>query len=124
MMGKQRLFVAILVSMFVLVAACGGDDDLLADAGSDLDTPVGVSPTFDGCSSEGDIVNFAWSIVEAPESMQSDIGKSIRDESGDCSFELESAMLAEEVGDWVVELVVTDSSGNTSADRVEIRVIG
>ena len=114
----------ILAVVVGLAAACGGSDSLRADAGDDFSTPVGVAPTFDGCGSDGDIVNYSWTISAAPESMATDVGKSLRDVTSGCSFELESAMLAEEVGSWTIELVVTDADGNTSSDNVTVDVTG
>ncbi len=104
------------------LAACGGDDDVKADAGSDISVAVGESPVFDGCASSGAISNYQWMISEAPASMEKDVGKLIREFDTECSFTLEAAMIAEEAGDWVVELTVSDDGGSTSADTVGVAV--
>ena len=87
-----------------------------------LEHAVGESPTFDGCRSNGDIVNYQWMIAEAPGAMEGDAGKLIREFDSDCSFTLEAAMIAQETGSWVIELTVSDSDGNTSDDTVAIDV--
>jgi len=122
--SSRRAVGALLVSVVVLVGACGGSETLRADAGDDFSTSVGVAPEFDGCGSEGDIVNYSWTITSAPDSMASDVGKSLRDVASGCSFSLESAMLAEEVGSWTIELRVTDADGATNADTVNVDVTG
>ena len=127
MMMWRRLLVkvAAVAALAGVLVACGDDDndDLRADAGEDFSTPVGSSPLFDGCSSTGSITNYAWAIVEAPDDMSSDVGKSLRDVAQECSFELEAAMLAEEVGMWTIELVVTGEDGSTSSDTVRVDVV-
>ena len=115
------LAAGILLVLVVLVA-CGGDDGLKADAGSDVSVAVAESPTFDGCGSNGNISNYQWAIVEAPTDMQKDLGKLIREFETECSFMLEAAMIAEEAGTWVVELTVSDDAGKTSADTVSVQV--
>ena len=81
------------------------------------------SITFDGCGSEGDITNYQWTIIEAPDAQSDAVGKPLRTEMDDCSFELESAMIIDDVGEWTIELVVTD--GDTEAsDQVVVTVAG
>ncbi len=113
---------AIALALVLAAAACGDGDDLRADAGSDIAIQVGESPTFDACGSGGDIENYRWEIVEAPDIMEGDAGKVIREVEANCSFTLEAAMEAQEVGTWVVELTVSDADGNTSVDTVEVDV--
>jgi hypothetical protein len=84
---------------------------------------VGTPPTFDGCASSGDIVNYRWTIVDAPDQKAEDIDKVIRDESVECLFSLEALMEIEEAGDWEVELEVRDSGGRTATDTVVVSVI-
>ncbi len=113
---------AALFFLFLLVA-CGGDgDELQANAGDDFSVAVGESPTFDGCASNGDIANYRWVIVEAPSSMQDDVGKPLKEFATECSFTLEAAMISKELGSWVVELTVSDNAGNASDDAVSLEV--
>ena len=111
-----------IVSMLALVAACSNGGELQADAGADFSIKVGESPTFDGCDSQGEIQNYGWVIVEAPDVMAGDTGKVIREIDPSCSFTLGAAMEIQEVGQWVVELTVSDESGNVSNDTVTVDI--
>ena len=119
---RMRTVLAMAVSVMLLAAACGDSDDLKADAGSDFSISVGDAPTFDGCASGGEIQNYRWVIVAAPDIMEGDAGKVIREVEPNCSFTLEASMEVQEVGTWVVELTVTDDSGASSVDTVEVAV--
>ena len=112
------------LSLVLVVAACGDTArSVTANAGSDFDVTIGASPTFDGCASSGDVINYQWTIVEAPEKMALDVGKVIRNVESSCSFTLEAAMLAGEVGEWVIELTVSDDAGDTDTDKVTVRIV-
>ena len=122
MSSRRACAIAMTVGL-IAVAGCGDDDeDLRADAGDDFSVTVGSSPTFDGCGSEGDIVNYAWSIESTPSKMAEDEGKAIREEDENCSFTLEAAMIVDEVGEWTIALEVTDAGGATSTDTVVVDV--
>lgn len=123
MRGKRYAQAAIGVLFLVLAVAACSDTAATADAGSDFNVAVGSSPTFDGCGSTGDITNYRWTIVEAPEKMALDVGKVIRNIEPSCSFTLEAAMLAQEVGTWVIELTVSDDAGDTDTDTVTVRIV-
>ena len=110
------------LSLICLVACQASSSSLRANAGQDFSVVVGTSPTFDGCASSGEIVNYKWTIVDAPDSSARDVGKVIREMSVDCLFSLEELMEIEEVGDWEVELEVRDSGGSTDTDTVVVTV--
>ena len=125
MLGWRHQFAGGVLALALFgLAACGDDDSLKADAGDDVSVDVGNSPEFDGCSSNGDIVDYQWVIREAPTDMSDRVDKPIRDSSTDCSFTLEAAMLLDEIGTWVIELTVTDAGGATSSDTFSIDVTG
>jgi hypothetical protein len=111
------------LSLICLAACQAASSTLRANAGQDFSVIVGTSPTFDGCASRGDIVNYRWTIVDAPDSNPGDVGKVIRELSVDCLFSLESLMEIEEVGDWGVELEVRDTGGSTDTDTVVVSVV-
>ena len=118
-------WVLVLVSLLIalgLVGCGGGDDSLTADAGDDFEIQVGESPTFDGCSSAGEIDNYKWTIIEAPPAMVEDSGKIIREVDPNCSFTLEAEMGLKEMGAWIIELEVSDSVGEKATDRVTVTV--
>jgi hypothetical protein len=105
------------------LGACQGEASLNANAGEDFSVRVGESPAFDGCASMGDIVNYRWKILEAPDNMPEDVGKIIREVDNNCSFTLTNAMVVDEIGLWKVELEVSDDAGNTSTDTVLVEVM-
>jgi hypothetical protein len=124
MRSRQQLAVVVLALALFGLAGCGDDDSLKADAGDDFSVDVGTAPAFDGCSSSGDIANYQWVIRETPADVSDDVDKPIRDSSADCSFTLEESMAVNEVGDWVIELTVTDAGGDSSSDTVTVTVTG
>ncbi len=115
------LRIAALLALLLVAGACGDSNDLKADAGEDFSISVGESPQFDGCGSDGDIQNYRWVIVAAPDIMDGDAGKVIRETEPDCAFTLEAAMEVQEVGSWTVELTVTDGT-DSSVDSVTVEV--
>ncbi len=124
MTSRQQLAAVVFALALFGLAGCGDDDSLKADAGDDFSVDVGAPPAFDGCSSTGDIVNYQWVIRQTPADMSDDVDKPIRDSSADCSFTLEESMAVNEIGNWVVELTVTDAGGDSSSDTVTVTVTG
>jgi predicted short-subunit dehydrogenase-like oxidoreductase (DUF2520 family) len=120
----RKLWFIVLVIPALLLIGCGGESgsELTADAGDDFSIPVGQAPAFDGCGSAGDIENYQWTIVEAPDKMAADSGKIIREIDANCSFTLDASMGVDEVGDWIIELEVRDSAGQSATDQVKVTV--
>lgn len=124
-MPARRYFSLAMLSLLcmALLAACQAGSPIQADAGDDFSIQVGDSPTFDGCGSTGEIVNYRWKILEAPATMPEDAGKVIRSVEPNCSFTLDASMVVDEMGGWVIELQVRDAEGNTSTDTVTVQVL-
>ena len=118
------LIMAIVVSL--LLAACSGSDTTLeaptANAGEDFSVAIGEQPRFDACASSGDIANYKWTVVAAPETMGEDVGKVIRETEPECAFTLEAQMGVDEVGKWQIQLEVSDAAGNVDTDTVTVTV--
>ena len=125
MRGRGALAAGALV-LAVGAAACSDDDRGLpvAVAPEDFSVPVGEAPTFDGCASTGEIVNYAWTLRETPSNMADDVNKPLREQEESCEFTLESNMIVDEVGTWVIELEVSDAQGTASTDTVRVEVTG
>jgi hypothetical protein len=121
---KRLSLLLVLFSCLILIGCGGGDESITADAGEDFSIQIEQSPTFDGCGSTGDIQNYRWTIIEAPDKMVGDSGKIIRELDTNCSFTLEAAMGVDEVGTWVIELEVSNPSGDTATDQVIVNVNG
>ncbi len=114
----------VLAAFCLLAVACGDDgESLSANAGDDFEVSVGSAPEFDGCGSSGNIFNYEWVIADAPETTADAVGKELRSEMFDCSFSLENAMIIDDVGDWTIELTVTDSEDETATDQVQVTVV-
>lgn len=130
-MPRFLLILLVLLSFGLVACDDSGDNDsdsngesapLTADAGEDFTVTVGEEPSFDACESTGDIENYAWTILSAPETVAEDEGKVIREVEPNCSFTLEDPMVVQEVGEWVVELEV-QSGDETATDTVTVTVI-
>ena len=117
----KRVWVILSIILGLIVIGCS-DSPLTADAGEDFSITVGESPNFNGCNSAGNINNYRWTIVEAPAAMAGDVGKVIRDVDANCSFTLEAAMGLQEVGEWVIELEVSNQSGERHTDQATVTV--
>lgn len=116
----KTLAMVLLIFSLILVA-CGGEK-LQADAGEDFVVNIGDAPTFDGCGSTGDIENYQWSVLSAPDTRAEDSNKVIRAVEGACQFTLEDTMVLEEIGEWVIQLTVRDTDDKTATDTVKITV--
>ena len=123
MFTRRRFAISALLGVSLLVGACQADGAVQADAGADFSIRVGDFPTFYDCASEGEIQNYMWAVVEAPELMAGDVGKVIRETESSCSFTVDEAMNVQTVGTWVIELTVSDEAGTTSADMVAVEVM-
>lgn len=123
-MNALIFFVTIGLTLLTLgmLVACQSSPPLQANAGADFNVKMGESPTFDGCASTGEIVNYRWTIPSAPDKMPGDAGKVIRETDPNCSFTLGAEMGVDEVGEWVIELEVRDAEGNTNTNTVQVEV--
>ena len=118
----MRRFLGLVFASGMVLAACGVDGgSISSDAGPDFAVSVGEAPLFDGCESSGDISNYEWTIIEAPEGQPDSDGKPLRTEMFDCSFELENTMVLADVGDWTIELTVSNDDVEAS-DEVVVTV--
>lgn len=118
----SRMVVILMVTAVFLVACSGDADPLTANAGDDFSVKMGEQPRFDGCASTGNIVNYKWTIVSAPDEMSEDAGKEIREIEPNCAFTLDAQMGVDEVGTWEIQLEIEDEAGNTAVDTVNVTV--
>jgi len=124
-MAARSRSLTVLVTIAIIAAGCGSTtDSVRADAGNNFNVAVGQSPQFDGCGSDGDIENYQWTIRDTPTDMADDIDKVLRETGSDCTFDLETPMIVDELGEWTIELEVRDPDGNSSRDTVVVTVTG
>ena len=98
----------------------------MADAGPDIFVHLGETASLDGSLSVdldgGKIVHYHWSIRAAPEGRQDEVGRVLQE--GDvavCTTDL--AMNEDNLGQWTIELRVTDDEGQSATDEMMLTVI-
>ncbi len=120
----MRSLALLLVITAILATACAGSgESLKADAGEDFSVQIGEHPRFDGCDSTGEIVNYKWTILSAPDKMQEDAGKVIREIDSECTFTLDAEMVVDEVGEWEVQLEIAGADGKKDSDTLLVTVV-
>jgi hypothetical protein len=99
----------------------------VANAGPDILVHVGETVSCDGSSSVdldgGNIVYYRWSIAAAPEGREDQVG-SILAEGADamiCTIDL--PLREENLGEWIIELEVTDDEGQSATDDLVLSVV-
>jgi hypothetical protein len=98
----------------------------MADAGPDATAHVGETVSLDGSSSTdldgGPILYYRWSIRFAPEERQDAVGRVLEEgqDAAVCTTDL--ALSEDNVGQWTVELKVTDDEGQSAIDEMVLTV--
>jgi|GEM_PF-1370885 len=99
----------------------------VADAGPDITANVGEEVSFDGSSSVdldgGELTCYHWSIRFAPEELQDEVGRVLQEgqDAAVCTTDL--AVNKDSVGQWTIELKVTDDEGQSAIDEMVLTVI-
>ena len=98
----------------------------VADAGPDIIVHLGETVSFDGSLSVdldgGKIVYYHWSIRAAPEGLQDEVGRVLQE--GDVAvYTTDLAMSEDNLGQWTIELRVTDDEGQSATDEMMLAVI-
>jgi len=98
-----------------------------AYAGPDVSARVGQTVPFDGSLSVdldgGEIVYYQWKVTAAPEGREEEIGRVLREGEDAAVWTTESPLANEDVGEWVIELKVTDDEGQSATDEMVLTVI-
>ncbi|MGB9299682.1 MAG: PKD domain-containing protein [Anaerolineae bacterium] len=128
---RLRYIRPILPLMFVLGATLTGcalatKAPPVADAGPDIIVHLGETVSFDGSLSVdldgGKIVYYHWSIRAAPEGLQDEVGRVLQE--GDVAvYTTDLAMSEDNLGQWTIELRVTDDEGQSATDEMMLAVI-
>jgi hypothetical protein len=99
----------------------------VANAGPDVSARVGQTVSFDGTQSVnldgGQIVYYQWKVTAAPEGREAEIGRVLRKGEDAAVWTTESALSNEDVGEWVIELKVTDDEGQSATDDLVMTVL-
>jgi len=127
--GHSRLLSCLVATVVLTLTGCALATKAppVADAGPDVTARVGVTVSFDGSSSVdldgGKIVYYHWSIRAAPEGLQDEVGRVLAEgqDAAVCTTDL--ALNEDNLGQWTIELTVTDDEGQSATDEMVLTVI-
>jgi hypothetical protein len=98
-----------------------------AYAGPDIFASVGETVSFDGSQSVdldgGEIVLYQWKVTAAPEGREAEVGSVLREDPDAAIWTMESALTKGDIGEWVIELLVTDDEGQWATDDLLMTVL-
>jgi hypothetical protein len=98
-----------------------------AYAGPDMTVRIGETVTYDGSQSVdlngGRITYYKWYIMGAPEGREDQIGVVIQEGEDTVIWTTASPVGEEDLGEWVIELKVTDDEGQSATDDLILIVI-
>ena len=99
----------------------------VANAGPDIVVRVGQTVSFDGSSSVdldgGQIVYYHWRITAAPEGRETEVDRVLREGDDAAVWTTEWLTGEEDLGEWVIELTVTDDEGQSATDDMILTVV-
>ncbi|NIN94780.1 MAG: hypothetical protein GTO49_07335, partial [Anaerolineae bacterium] len=99
----------------------------VANAGPDVTVRVGETVTFDGSQSVdldgGQVVYYRWYIMGAPEGREDEVGRVLREGEDAALWTSDEPMTEEDLGQWIIELKVTDDEGQSATDDMMFTVI-
>jgi hypothetical protein len=98
-----------------------------ANAGSDLIVHVGEMVLCDGSLSidldGGKIIYYHWRITAVPEGREEEVGRVLHEGEDAVSCPTDLLLSSEDVGEWIIELRVTDDEGQSATDDLSLTVI-
>jgi hypothetical protein len=99
----------------------------VAKAGPDVVVHVGEGLSCDGSSSVdldgGKIVYYQWRIAAAPEGRQDEVGRILREGQDAATCPPDLLFNSEDLGEWTIELKVTDDEGQSATDDLVVTVV-
>ena len=99
----------------------------VANAGPDILVHVGETVSCDGSSSVdldgGEIVFYRWTVAAAPEGREDQVGIIVQEGSDAMICTVDLPLSEENVGEWIIELAVTDDEGQTDTDDLVLSVV-
>ncbi len=99
----------------------------VANAGPDVTVRIGERVSHDGSGSVdldgGKIVYYKWYVTVAPEGREDQVGQVLREGPDAATWTSDRPVGEEELGEWVIELWVTDDEGQSATDDMTLKVI-
>lgn len=129
---QLRRIAAILALTMLLVASLTGcalatKAPPRAYAGPDTLVHVGGTVSYDGSLSVdldgGKVVYYQWRITAAPEGREDEIGRVLREGEDAAMWTTDTPMLEEDLGEWIIEIKVTDDEGQSATDDLTLTVV-
>jgi hypothetical protein len=126
---KPPLFVCVVAILVVAPTGCALATKAppRADAGPDIFASVGETVSFDGSQSAdldgGEIVFYQWTVTAAPEGQEAEVGRVLREGPDASVWTMESPLTNDDVGEWIIELLVTDDEGQSATDDLIMTVL-
>jgi hypothetical protein len=97
-----------------------------AYAGPDITVHIGEKVSYDGSLSVdldgGRIVYYHWRVASAPQGREDQIGRVLREGEDAAIWTTDTPMQEEDLGEWIIELKVTDEEGHSATDDLTLTV--
>ncbi len=125
----RKPILPLLTVLALLVTGCGliTKAPPVANAGPDITIRVGEMVSFDASSSVdldgGSVVYYKWYIMGAPEGREDQIGVVLREGEDAATWTTPAPVGEKDLGQWVIELRVTDEEGQSATDDLSLTVI-
>ena len=99
----------------------------VANAGPDVTVRIGERVSYDGSQSVdldgGKIVYYKWYVTAAPEEQEDQVGQVLREGPDAATWTSDRPVAEQDLGEWVIELWVTDDEGQSATDDLTLKVI-
>lgn len=99
----------------------------VANAGPDVTVRIGERVSYDGSGSVdldgGRIAYYKWYITAAPEGQEHQVGQVLREGPDAATWTSDSPVGEQDLGEWTIELKVTDDEGQSATDDMTVKVI-
>jgi len=124
---KARILLPLLAVALVLTGcALATKAPPVANAGPDVTVSLGERASYDGSGSVdldgGKIVYYKWYVTVAPEEQEHQVGQVLREGPDAAIWTSDSPAGEEDLGEWVIELKVTDDEGQSATDDMTVTV--
>lgn len=126
-MGRRTLPLLVVLTMLVTGCALATKAPPVAHAGPDVRVRIGEKVTYDASQSRdldgGEIVYYQWKITGTPEGREDQNGLVIREGADAAVWTAAQPVAEEDLGEWVVEVKVTDDEGQSATDDMILKIV-